>query len=192
MKNVYLSILLLLFIQGAFAEEYQGATIEDFDPILKKGYYGLARINPIIEHDFDLDGKSDRIVVELDYQAKKYRVVAYLSTVQDKSPKTLWFREIPEQGYKGIWEAIWLKPVGEKGESEYKYFNAPGKAYPYSSDYTEADESTYKNAIAKYASLATIEASNSSLPPMDMEDAFYCKQSYYYENGEFHKLTKCD
>ncbi len=192
MKTVLVSLLSILFIQPVIASTYKAATLSDFDPLLKSNYHGMDRINENIKHDFDLDGAKDLVLFEFADNKKSYRVVVYLTSSKSVKPVVLWERTIPESGYNGIWETMWLKPEGKKGESEFKYFNAPGKDYPYLSEHSEKDILEYKQALLKYTKLATIEATNSEYQPMDIDDAFYCKQYYYYESGKFHKLTKCD
>lgn len=115
-----------------------------------------------------------------------------MSSKSDSSPIELWGREIPNKGFDGIWETIWLKAPGEIGISNQKYFNAPGKDYPYLSDYTKEDIEGYKKAVEEYVSMPVIEANASEMPSQDPEDLYFCLQSYYFKDGIFNSLVKCD
>jgi hypothetical protein len=88
---------------------------------------------------------------------------------------------------------MWLKKEGDYGMASEKYFNAPGKEYPYfKGNYTDKDVSEYKLAVEKYRKLPVIEKSDATYGWFHSEDIFYYKSSYYYEDGHFKHLKKYD
>ena len=88
----------------------------------------------------------------------------------------------------------YLKPSGEPGMSDEKYFNGPDSAtYPFLHKYTQDDINRYEKAILKYTNLNVLEKTKLTyLPHLATDDLFYCKESYYFENGKFINLQKCD
>lgn len=188
-------LLLGLLPYSAFSEDalqFKSASISDFSPVLKAGAWRENLLNTSLGHDFDGDEKNDEVKIEISQSKQKYRVVVNLSSKSDSSPIELWGREIPNKGFDGIWETIWLKAPGEIGISNQKYFNAPGKDYPYLSDYTKEDIEGYKKAVEEYVSMPVIEANASEMPSQDPEDLYFCLQSYYFKDGIFNSLVKCD
>lgn len=187
----YLILLTVLFTTAAFSEDFVEAKKSDFSKLLLNDRWGSGKANTFIEYDFDSDGTSDRVSIEINQTRSRYRVTVYLSS-NIESPIILWERSIVEVPFPGIWETMWLKLPGDMGESEFKYFNAPGKDYPYLSEYEDKDLEEYSKAVEYYRSLPVIEATSTEQYPYDIDGMFYCKQQYYYESGAFNRLYKCD
>ncbi len=186
--------VLCLVISPSFAVEskFIEANQSEFSETIINSRFGSENLNTSISHDINGDKIEDRIALEIKEDKSSYRVVVYLSSEAGFKEHELWQRKTKKQNYHGIWEIFWLKKEGENGESQYKYFNAPGKDYPYLSNPTDDDIKEYKAAVERYVSSVAIEATFSDMPYEDTDMLFYCMQLYYFESGCFHELFKCD
>lgn len=187
----YLLFLIFLGSNLANSSDFVEAKRSDFSSLILNDTWGSSRLVTKIEYDFDGDKVLDKVILEINSSKTSYRVTAYISS-SDMEADVLWKREIDPSDYHGIWELMWLKAPGSKGESEFKYFNAPGKSYPYLSEYTDMDIQEYKEAVKYYESIPAIEATEAEEYPYDLDGIYYCRQQYYFENGTFKKLSKCD
>ena len=197
--------LLPMQIQNKINKDFNGARLAekaDFGPyfktVEKRSNVNIdALFNTLIAFDLTRDSDKDYVLLIINIDDKYFKFVSYISDDNYSSPHVLsttswpmkpdWW---PKEQYGTIWEVMWLKKPGEPGLSDETYFNAPGAKYPWFGDYTEEDIRTYKAAVKRYVSMPVIEKSDA----IDLEDdgLFYCKSAFYFEDGQFKSVRKCD
>lgn len=149
-------------------------------------------LNTVIIADLNCDSIADYTVLLINRLNRSFTFVTFLSSqgnyVQHILSRTKW----PIEHDGKIWQTMWLKPAGDPGISKEKYFNAPGKEYPYLKPHDEKDIKEYEDAIRRYVNMTVIEKTDAPYGSFEADDIFYCKSSYYFEDGKMKKVQKCD
>ena len=217
MKANALLILLVLFLSTFYCyanqspgipplikenieRDFPGARIaqkKDFGNYLEKlkGEYNVdieSLYNTSIVYDITGDSKIDYTLIVINSKERFFSFVTYISNDNYSSPHKLSMSRWPTNHDGTIWQLMWLKPAGEYGMSKEKYFNAPGKEYPYTREHTETDILEYNKAVERYKNMPTIEKSDARYGAFDADDLLYCKTAYYFENNSLKSISKCD
>ena len=209
MKSALVTFFLVLTTSSLFAFEGPSILPANLSSIIQKEFPGF-RIaqksdfilylqkmeessNTVLEGDLNQDGKTDYTILLINKPQRIFGFYSFISNSISYSTFALSTSSWPEDYEGKIWEIMWFKKSGEPGISDEKYFNAPGKPYPYLNEYTEKDINKYKEAVKKYVSLNAIEKTGMEYSPyFDEEDIFYCKTIHYFEDNEMKSEGKCD
>ena len=149
-------------------------------------------INPIVISDLNDDGIADYAIAIINKQKRNFKFICYVSTGNSYKDFILSSADWPD-GYDGkIWQVMWLKKKGDYGISKQKYFNAPGKEYPYGDLYTDKDVLEYEKAIENYKNIEVIEKTDVPYGFFDTYNLFYCISSYFFANDTIKSVSKCD
>jgi len=148
--------------------------------------------NTVIIYDVTGDTIKDYVLILINTTKRYFSFVAFVSDDNFSKSHTLCSEDWPINHDGTIWQIMWLKKPGEDGMSKEKYFDAPGKEYPWLKDYTENDINEYEIAVERYVSIAAIEKTNAKYGRFADDELFYCKSSYYFEGSEFKSVSKCD
>ncbi len=146
----------------------------------------------VASYDLTGNNQKDYVFILINREKRYFQFVAFISNNKYSMPLVLSKSHWPNEHDNKIWQIMWLKKKGEYGLAKEKYFNAPMKDYPYLKAHTPNDVMEYESAIERYKAMPVIEKSDCDYGSFDPEDLFYCKSSYYYEDGEFKKLNRCD
>ena len=142
--------------------------------------------------DMNGDDINDFILQLIHPGRRNFKFVSFVSDGRQYKIYELSSSTWPREHDGKVWQMMWLKKVGDLGMGQEKYFNAPGKAYPYLGDYTDKDILEYKERVEIYRRMNVIEKNDSMFGAFEWDDFFYCKSGYYFSNGQLAVVRKCD
>ncbi len=214
MRSLKSICFLLLIAISAQAEENTSVLPNEITSLIQKNFHGFQvanksdfgsyiyqlkkyfdikpYLNTVLVGDLNKDNVSDYTVLLVNKTKRKFGFYTFISTDKSYTPVVLSTSSWPQNHDGSIWQLMWAKKSGEPGMSDEIYFNAPGKKYPYLSEYSEKDIVEYRAAVDKYMSLYTIEKTNMSFGAFEEEDIFYCKSAHYFDGNTIKTLEKCD
>ena len=210
MRSKFIPVLVISIIANclvAFASESDNLLPDKIRALVAKNYPGYRLAKPSdfigallklrdpavsIVADLNDDGINDYTLQLVHPGMRVFRFVSFISGEKQFKSFELSSSTWPPEHDGKLWQMMWLKKAGSYGMGQEKYFNAPGKAYPYLGDYTEKDIREYKRGVEEYRQMNVIEKSDSPFGAFEWDDFFYCKIGYYFVYGRLASVRKCD